>query len=166
METVFKNTLFTVVIATTGTLISMQPIPVAQPASQVITRISNNLETQKVIVTFDTQALHSISVKAKKDFLFAKMGERAPNDTYELIAQYKGFPISRILARMHVCTPLGVATIIGAGNEATCSTVIQFDPFSGNPTILDSSAKQLRIIIDSTGHVSLVDDDPKPATAP
>ena len=159
METVFKNTLFTVVIATTGTLISMQPIPVAQPASQVITRISNHLENQKVIVTFNTHSLHSIEVEAKKDFLIASMGKFRENDTYELIDQYKGLPINRFSGRMCISTPLGVATIIGGGD----STLIEFNPFSGEPTILDNNAKKLRIIIDTKGYVSLVDELASPA---
>lgn len=85
--------------------------------------------------------------------MFAQLGVGRNNPLEELINQYQGIPTHQS-PKIHISTPLGVATLVGAAT----STAIQFTPYSGKLTILENKAKQLRIVIDPTGHVSLVDN--------
>lgn len=158
-NTIFGNLAFTIITFTTvNHLVSMQPAPTAR----VIKRISNHLENQKVVVTFSSEKLHTITVEAKKDFLLSTMGQLRENDTYESIARYKGLPINLFNGRMYISTLLGVATIIGAGE----TTVLEFNPYSGKSTFFDRKAKRLRIIIDNTGYVSLHGEHEKTVKTP
>jgi hypothetical protein len=133
-----------------ASLCAMQPTL----TTQVIVRVSNMMETQNAMVTFETSKLGLVLIEANQDFALAKLGEGRNNNVEEIIDQHQGIPTLNFLRKIHISTPLGVASLLGGGN----STMIQFFPYLGKETILINEAKRLRIIIDPTGYVSLVDN--------
>lgn len=164
MKAIFRNTMLAILaIISVGKLVSM--LHIAQGASNlpIITRISNHMENQKAVITFNSRLLDWVLLKGGEDFFFASsdFAQEPQNEIHERIAENKGFPLFKIQhMTISLSTPTGVAKIVAGPEQATMA---DFIPFSGESIRSYIQAKKIRIIIDSNGYIILADDEANPA---
>lgn len=175
MKTIFRNTLLAFLAITTASpLISMDwvrrvaqpyigpaPLPAAMPAPAVtspkVARISNNMEGQNAVITFETPELHVEEVKPQTDLMLGSSlnAQSAQNLEQILMATNAGFTLRGAYPKMFISTPAGVAMLTNLGSSAMAI----FMPYSGSQSIRSTvDAQRVRVVIGADGFVTLLDD--------